>query len=83
MSDEGEDNSQPIVLYAESWERLPDGGRQLLIRCKSADDYTALPKHMKFGKVEWRKVGFNSERRVAFYLLRSQGGGFESAHQVQ
>ena len=67
MNDKREDCEGPIFLHAEGWERLPDGRRQLLIRCKSAEDYRALPKKIKLGKIEWRRFGFDSERRIACY----------------
>ena len=67
MSEKREDNGDPILLYSEGCQRLPDGRKQLLIRCADLAAYVDLPKRLRFGRSDFNKVGFDNERLLAFY----------------
>jgi hypothetical protein len=61
------DDNRPIQITSDGWEKLPDGRQQLRIWCKTLLDYELLPPSLKMGALTLSKVGWDSDKGVAFY----------------
>jgi hypothetical protein len=57
-----------IRISGPGWEQLPDGAFQFLVDCDTLVSYVCLPKTLCIGNKEVRKAGWNSDRRLAYYL---------------
>lgn len=61
------DDNNPIQLESDGWEKLPDGTQQLRLRCKNILEYRTMPPSLKIGALTFSKVGWDSDKGVAFY----------------
>jgi hypothetical protein len=61
------DDNAPVRLEAAGWEQLPDGRQQLLVVCKTILDFATMPKTLLYGPTTYRKVGWDSDRSIAFF----------------
>ncbi len=61
------DDRRPITVVSRGWEELPDGTWQGLIECNTIVEFITLPKNLVFEAKTYRRVGWDLERKVAFF----------------
>lgn len=67
------EDDTPTRLESQGWETLPDGRQQLKLTCNTIVDYATMPKSLLLGKLTVFKVGWDEEKKIAFY----RAGGVE------